>query len=54
MVDLSPAACRQLASRTRRKLDHERDSSGRRPDEAREQELVGTLLATIASGDIER
>ncbi len=24
MIDLTPAACRQLASRTRRKLDHER------------------------------
>ncbi len=52
MVDLSPVACRQLASRTRQKLDHERDE-GRRPDEAREQELVGNLLATIASGDID-
>jgi RNA polymerase sigma-70 factor (ECF subfamily) len=52
MVDLSPAACRQLASRTRHKLDHER-SSLRRPDEAREHELVGNLLATIASGDID-
>lgn len=52
MVDLSPAACRQLASRTRRKLDHERDAL-RRPDEAREQELIGALLATIASGDVD-
>lgn len=52
MVDLSPTACRQLASRTRRKLDHERDTY-RRPDEAREQELVGNLLATISSGDVE-
>jgi RNA polymerase sigma-70 factor (ECF subfamily) len=51
MVDLSPAACRQLASRTRRKLDHERDAR-RRPDDAREQVLVGNLLATIASGDV--
>ncbi len=52
MVDSSPAACRQLASRTRRKLDHERDSF-RRPDEAREHELVHRLLATIATGDID-
>jgi RNA polymerase sigma-70 factor (ECF subfamily) len=52
MVDLSPAACRQLASRTRRKLDHER-ASLRRPDEVREQELIERLLATIASGDVE-
>jgi len=52
MLDLSTAASRQLASRTRRKLDHERDAL-RRPDEAREQELIGNLLATISSGDIE-
>jgi RNA polymerase sigma-70 factor (ECF subfamily) len=52
MVDLSPAACRQVASRTRRKLDHERDSL-RRPDEARERELITNLLATIASGDVD-
>jgi RNA polymerase sigma-70 factor (ECF subfamily) len=52
MLDLSPAACRQLASRTRRKLDHERDGL-RRPDEAREQELIGQLMATIASGDVD-
>jgi RNA polymerase sigma-70 factor (ECF subfamily) len=52
MVELSPAACRQLASRTRRKLDHERGAL-RRPDEAREQELVGNLLATIMTGDVD-
>jgi RNA polymerase sigma-70 factor (ECF subfamily) len=52
MVDSTPAACRQLASRTRRKLDHERNTL-RRPDEAREQELVERLLATIATGDID-
>jgi RNA polymerase sigma-70 factor (ECF subfamily) len=55
MLDLSAAASRQLASRTRRKLDHDRDHRDpvRRPDEAREQELVGNLLATIASGDVD-
>jgi len=52
MVDLSAAASRQLASRTRRKLDHDRESL-RRPDEAREQELITNLLSTVASGDIE-
>jgi RNA polymerase sigma-70 factor (ECF subfamily) len=52
MIDLSPSASRQLASRTRRKLDHERDSL-RRPDEAREQELIARLLTTISSGDID-
>ena len=52
MVDLSPAACRQLASRTRRKLDHERGTL-RRPDEALEQELITNLLTTVASGDVD-
>jgi len=52
MLDLSPAACRQLASRTRRKLDHERDAL-RRPDEAREQELITQLLTTVSTGDID-
>jgi RNA polymerase sigma-70 factor (ECF subfamily) len=52
MVELSPAACRQLASRTRRKLDHDRGAV-RRPEEPREHELVDRLLATIASGDVD-
>jgi len=52
MVDSSPTACRQLASRTRRKLDHERETL-RRPDQAREQQLVEQLLRTIASGDVD-
>jgi RNA polymerase sigma-70 factor, ECF subfamily len=52
MVDSSPAACRQLASRTRRKLDHERETP-LRPDRAREQQLVEQLLTTIASGNID-
>jgi RNA polymerase sigma-70 factor (ECF subfamily) len=53
MVDSSPAACRQLASRTRRKL-HENELDLRRPRAQAEQELVGALLATVASGDVER
>jgi RNA polymerase sigma-70 factor (ECF subfamily) len=52
MVDLSPTAARQLASRTRRKLDRDRESL-RRPDEAHEQELIANLLATISSGDVD-
>jgi RNA polymerase sigma-70 factor (ECF subfamily) len=51
MVDHSPAACRQIASRTRRRLDREQPAL-RRPEVAREQELVGALLTTIASGDV--
>jgi RNA polymerase sigma-70 factor (ECF subfamily) len=53
MVDLSPAACRQIASRTRRKLHHE-PHEVRRPQAAREQELIGALLATVAQGDVEQ
>jgi RNA polymerase sigma-70 factor (ECF subfamily) len=52
MVGSSADACRQLASRTRHKLDRER-ASLRRPDEAREHELVSNLVATIASGDVD-
>jgi RNA polymerase sigma-70 factor, ECF subfamily len=53
MVDSSPAACRQLASRTRRRLQDGR-LEVRRPRAQEEQELVGALLATVASGDIEQ
>jgi RNA polymerase sigma-70 factor (ECF subfamily) len=52
MVDQSAAACRQIASRTRRKLQREHHEL-RRPQAAREQELVGALLATVAQGDVE-
>ena len=51
MVDHSPAACRQIASRTRRRLEREQPAV-RRPEAAREQELVGALLTTIAGGDV--
>jgi RNA polymerase sigma-70 factor (ECF subfamily) len=53
MLDHSPAACRQLASRARRKLHHDQVEL-RRPREPGEQELVGALLATVASGDVEQ
>jgi RNA polymerase sigma-70 factor (ECF subfamily) len=53
MVDSSPAACRQLASRTRRRLQ-DGHLELRRPRAREEQELVGALLATVASGDIEQ
>jgi RNA polymerase sigma-70 factor (ECF subfamily) len=51
-VGRSPDACRQLASRTRKKLDHER-ADPRRPDVEHEQRMVEQLLASTASGDIE-
>src|SRR5439155_1733197 len=53
MVDQSAAACRQIASRTRRKLQREQHDL-RRPQAAREQELVGALLATVAQGDVDK
>jgi RNA polymerase sigma-70 factor (ECF subfamily) len=53
MVDSSAAACRQLASRTRRRLQEGRLEL-RRPRAHEEQELVGALLATVARGDVEQ
>ena len=51
MVGQSTESCRQIASRTRRKLQGEPHEL-RRPRAAREQELVGALLATVVRGDI--
>jgi RNA polymerase sigma-70 factor (ECF subfamily) len=51
-VDRSPDACRQLASRTRKKLDHER-AAPRRPDAEHEKRMIEQLLVTTATGDIE-
>lgn len=49
MVDRSVEACRQIASRARRKLRQERDDR-RAVDEG----LLGDLVGAIALGDIER
>ena len=51
-VDRSPDACRQLASRTRRKLDRDRVEL-RRPDAAHEQRVIEALLTSTAAGDVE-
>lgn len=51
-VDRTPEACRQIASRTRRKLDPERRGS-HRPAPATERELLARLLAATVSGDVE-
>jgi RNA polymerase sigma-70 factor (ECF subfamily) len=51
-VDRSADACRQLASRTRRKLEHERVEP-RRPDVEHQRRMIEQLLVTTANGDIE-
>jgi RNA polymerase sigma-70 factor (ECF subfamily) len=51
-VDRSPEACRQIASRTRRKLDRERGEI-RRLDAEHEKRMVEQLLVTTATGDVE-
>jgi RNA polymerase sigma-70 factor (ECF subfamily) len=51
-VDRSPDACRQIASRTRRKLDHDRVEL-RRPDEEHEKRMIEQLLVRTANGDID-
>ena len=51
-VGRSSTACRQIASRTRRKLAHEREQT-RRPDADYEQRMIEQLLVATTSGDIE-
>ena len=51
-VGRSAAACRQIASRTRRKLAHERAQT-RRPDAEHEQRMIEQLLVATTSGDID-
>jgi RNA polymerase sigma-70 factor (ECF subfamily) len=53
-VDRGPDACRQIASRTRRKLEHDRDPEDlRRPDLEEQQRLVVRLLGATAAGNVE-
>jgi RNA polymerase sigma factor (sigma-70 family) len=51
-IDRSPDACRQVASRARQKLDHERVEL-RRPDARHEQRVLEQLLAHTAAGNVE-
>jgi len=51
-VDRSPDAVRQMASRTRRKLDAERVELSRF-DESAEQDVMASLVGAIAAGDVE-
>jgi len=50
-VDKSEAACRQIASRARRRLQGAA-SDARRPDDARERAVVGRLVAAVMTGDV--
>ncbi len=50
-VGKSPAACRQIASRTRRKLGEERHAQ-RRPSAEDEQAMLGRMIGALADGDI--
>jgi hypothetical protein len=49
IVDRSPAAARQLASRARRRIRGA--SAGHSPDQARQRELVGASFAASREGD---
>lgn len=52
IVDRSEPACRQIASRARRRLAEHREPARRRPDPGREQELVEGLLGAVVGGDL--
>lgn len=52
VVGRSPAACRQIASRTRRKLD-ERRADVRRASNEHEQRMLGGLVGALLDGDID-
>ncbi len=50
-VGKSPGACRQIASRTRRKLGEEHTAL-RRPSAAEEEAMLGRMLGALVAGDI--
>jgi RNA polymerase sigma-70 factor (ECF subfamily) len=53
-VDKSASACRQIASRTRRKLDseHVAPAAARRPTAEQEQQTIGRMIGALLNGDI--
>ncbi len=53
MVDRSPTACRQIASRTRRHLAANREAA-HRPDGPHQARALSELVTALAEGDIER
>jgi len=52
-VGKSPSACRQIASRTRRKLGDERVAM-RRPSADEEQAMLGRMIGALAEGDVDQ
>jgi RNA polymerase sigma-70 factor (ECF subfamily) len=53
MVQRSPAACRQLASRARRRVDEEAESPRFAVDPAEQQCVVDAFIAACSSGDVQ-
>jgi RNA polymerase sigma-70 factor (ECF subfamily) len=53
MVKRSPAACRQLASRARKHIEHEAGSTRFAIDPAEQQQVVDAFIGACASGEIE-
>ncbi len=54
VVKRSPAACRQLASRARRRVKEEAGSTRFIVDTAEQQRVVDAFIAACSSGDIDR
>jgi len=53
MVDRSPAACRQLASRARRRVKEEAGSTRFAVDPEEQRRVVDAFIAACASGDVD-
>ena len=54
VVGKSPAACRQIASRARRRIRDARPASRYRPPDGEAAETVGALLSATLAGDVDR
>jgi RNA polymerase sigma-70 factor (ECF subfamily) len=52
MVDRTPAACRQLASRARRHLDESRREASRQIDMAEQRRITDRFIAAAESGEL--
>jgi RNA polymerase sigma factor (sigma-70 family) len=53
IVERSPAAARQLASRARRRVQQAGPGDSTRPEASRQREMVGAFLAASREGDFE-
>jgi len=54
MVGRTPAACRQLAARARRRVKEEAGSERFHFDQAQQERVVAAFIAACASGDVKR